>query len=78
MSKLTQLDRAVIVVDGLRGMRDELQYAHAELDTVLDEAQNPAPAGAADGTISAENWRELCAIYVGLTQLLDAIAKATE
>jgi hypothetical protein len=48
------------------------------LSTVLDEAQNPPPEGAADGTIPAKEWQALADLRLAAEAYEKAIIAARE
>lgn len=75
-TQLTQLERAVIYVDGLLGMVDELSDARRHLREILTEAQNAPPYGAADGSISAPQFTDLSRIRNAVDSLIRVLAVA--
>ena len=58
MSTRTQAQRARVCVWELR-IVGVSHNTTCELETIIDEAQNEPPDGAADGTISPEYWAAL-------------------
>lgn len=70
---LTQRGRLLDDIEDIRKKMGGMRIPRMLLKKLLDEAQNPPPQGAADGTIPADMWDYARALLRALTSVEAAI-----